>query len=77
MSRLDDGGEVNQAGSARYRPEAEADRWVDRPQAAQVAAGESGVGGYEEVQIMGAVPLAASIAVRPRVRTPGGEWGGS
>ena len=42
--------------------EAEADRRLHRSQRAQVTARERGVGGNDEVQILGTVPLATSVA---------------
>ena len=42
--RLDGGGDVDEGGSARHRTEAEADRWVDHVEPAQLAAGNARVG---------------------------------
>jgi hypothetical protein len=54
---LDRRGEVDQGWPARHRAEAEADRWLDGPQRAEITALECGVDGDDGVQVVGAVPL--------------------
>jgi hypothetical protein len=68
---LESGGDVDQGWPVQHGAKAEADRWADRPEGAQITAGERGVGGDDGVQILGSVPLARPSRVRPRVRTPG------
>jgi hypothetical protein len=64
MSRagsLDHGGEVNQGWPARHGAKAEADRWLDRSEGAEITAVERGVGGDDGVQILSAVLLPTSV----------------
>jgi hypothetical protein len=71
-SRLDDGGEVDQGGSPRHRPEAEADRWVDRPQRAPRSR-PARVASAATMTCRSWAPYhwRRRSRVRPRVRTPG------
>jgi hypothetical protein len=70
---LDHGAELDQGWPPRHgaEAEAEADRRLDRSQRAKLDPVERGTGGDEGVQIVGAVPLATSVAGTTMGTDPG------
>src|SRR5512132_4604076 len=68
---LDHGAELDQGWPPRHGAEAEADRRLDRSQRAKLDPVERGTGGDEGVQIVGAVPLATSVAGTTMGTDPG------